>query len=198
MNWQRMKDRLAFPLLAFISPERAYRLGLTPLDDERILICLRYAQGRLLDVGCGSNQFVRRYGNGVGVDVYPWSGIDLLCDTAQLPFPDAIFDTVTMVASLNHISELKRSFVLAQVHRVLRPDGQLLVTMLDPIIGLITHRLREGVDPDQLERGIHHDENLGLWSSDVRGLLEEAGFQVDWRQRFVYGLNNLYRAIKVP
>ena len=198
MNWQRLKDRLAFPLLTVMSSERARSLGLTPVDDERLLACLRYARGRLLDVGCGKNLLVRRYGNGVGVDVHRWRGMDVLCDTGRLPFPDAVFDTVTMAACLNHIPGPQRKPVLAEVDRVLQPDGQLLVTMIDPIIGRITHRVREGTDPDQLERGIHQDEDLGLWSSEVRGLLEEAGFRVDWRKRFVFGLNNIYRATKAP
>lgn len=198
MSWQRMKDRLAFPLLIFMSSERARTLSLTPVDDERLLACLRYARGRLLDVGCGPNELVRRYGNGVGVDVHPWPGIDALCDTTRMPFADAAFDTVAILASLNHIRRPERLLVLAEVHRVLRPQGQVLVTMMDPIIGRITHRVREGTDPDQQERGIHHDEDLGLWSSEVRGLLEEAGFRVDWRKRFVFGLNNIYRATKAP
>lgn len=195
-RWQRLKDRLAFPLLAVMSSERARSLGLTPLDDERVLACLQRAQGRLLDIGCGPNELVRRYGNGVGVDVYPWPGIDVLCDTTRLPFRDAAFDTVALVASLNHIPRERRALVLAEAHRVLRPDGQLLVTMIDPVVGKITHWLRRGVDPDQRQRGIHRDENLGLWSSEVRRLLEMAGFALDWRRRFVLGLNNLYRAEK--
>jgi len=197
VTWQRLKDRLAFPFLAFMSPETARRWGLTPLDDERILACLRYARGRLLDIGCGRNEVVRRYGNGAGVDVYPWPGIDALCDTTRLPFADGTFDTLTMAASLNHVPREARPRVLAEARRVLRPGGQLLVTMIDPVIGRLTHRLREGVDPDQLERGIHHDEDLGLWSSDVRRLLTEAEFSVTWRKRFVFGLNNLYRAVKL-
>ena len=196
MTWQRVKDRLAFPMLALMSPETARRWGLTPLDDERTLACLRYARGRLLDIGCGPNEVVRRYGNGAGVDVHPWPGIDALCDTTRLPFADATFDTVTMAASLNHVPREARPRVLAEAHRVLQPDGQLLVTMIDPVIGKITHRLREGVDPDQLERGIHHDEDLGLWSSEVRRSLSDAGFRVTGRRRFVFGLNNIYRAVK--
>jgi SAM-dependent methyltransferase len=179
-----------------MSPDTARRWGLTPLDDERTLACIRYARGRLLDIGCGPNEVVRRYEYGVGVDVHRWPEIDLLCDTTQLPFRGGTFDTVTMAASLNHIPREARADVLAEAHRVLRPDGQLLVTMIDPVIGKVTHRLREGVDPDQLERGIHHDEDLGLWSSDVRELLANASFRVTWRRRFVFGLNNIYRAVK--
>src|SRR3972149_5856038 len=48
-------DRLAFPLLALLSSEGARRLGLTPIDDERVLACLPHCQGLLLDVGCGPN-----------------------------------------------------------------------------------------------------------------------------------------------
>jgi SAM-dependent methyltransferase len=193
---QLLKDRLAFPFLAFMSSERARSFGLTPLDDERIVACLQHARGRLLDIGCGPNELVRRHGNGVGVDVHRWGRPDLLCDTMRLPFREASFDTVTLVASLNHIPDPQRHGVLSEAKRVLRDDGQLLVTMIDPLIGKATHWLRRGVDPDQQDRGIHHDEDLGLWGSDVRRLLSEAGFAVTWQRRFVFGLNCLYRATK--
>lgn len=198
MNLQRLKDRLAFPLLTVISPERARGWGLTPLEDERLVICAEQARGRLLDIGCGPNELVRRYGRerGVGADVFPWRGLDALCDTTRLPFRDRSFDTVTLVACLNHIPQSQRAGVLAEARRVLRDDGQLLVTMIDRVIGRIAHRMREETDFDQQERGIHHDEDLGLWDSEVRQLLEAAGFRVDWRRRFVFGLNNLYRASK--
>ncbi len=35
-------------------------------------MAMKYANGKVLDIGCGANNFVRSYGNGVGVDVYPW------------------------------------------------------------------------------------------------------------------------------
>ena len=195
-RWQRLKDRLAFPLVAFMSTETAHRWGLTPLDDERLVFCLRYVRGRLLDIGCGPNELVRRYGNGVGVDVHPSPGIDVLCDTTRLPFRDATFDTATFVASLNHIPATQRHGVLTEVHRVLRADGQALITMMGPVMGTITHRVRAGVDPDQLGRGIHHDEDLGLSDGYLRRLLAETGFAVDWRRGFVFGINKLYRAVK--
>jgi ubiquinone/menaquinone biosynthesis C-methylase UbiE len=133
---------------------------------------------------------------GVGVDVYLWPGIDVLCDTRRLPFPDASFDTAALLAALNHVPRLDREAVLGEVHRVLRPAGRLLITMLDPGIGRITHRLRLKQDPDQRERGMHEDEDYGLWDSEVRRLLEGSGFRVERRRRFVFGLNNLYLAVK--
>jgi SAM-dependent methyltransferase len=190
-------DRAAFPLLIFLTTEQAQRLHLTPLDYERVEACLPYCKGLLLDVGCGPNELVRRHGCGVGVDVYPWPNIDVLCDTRRLPFPSASFDTAALLAVLNHIPRQDREAVLREVHRVLRPEGRLLVTMLDPLIGHATHRLRLKQDPDQHKRGMREDEDYGLWDSEVRRLLEGSGFQPERRRRFVFGLNNLYLATRV-
>ena len=189
-------DRAALPLLTFLTTEQARRLHLTPLDHERIEACLPYCTGPLLDVGCGFNELVRRHGDGVGVDVYPWPEIDILCDTRRLPFRDASFDTTALLAVLNHVPPQNREAVLKEVHRVLRPAGRLLVTMLDPITGRIIHRLRLRQDPDQHERGMLEEEDYGLWDSEVRRLLEESGFRVERRRRFVFGLNNLYVATR--
>jgi len=189
-------DRAAFPLLIFLTTEQARRLHLTPLDHERIEACLPYCTGPLLDVGCGFNELVRRHGDGVGVDVYPWPEIDILCDTRRLPFRDASFDTTALLAVLNHIPPQNREAVLKEVHRALRPAGRLLVTMLDPVTGRIIHRLRLRQDPDQHERGMLEEEDYGLWDSEVRRLLEESGFRVERRGRFVFGLNNLYVATR--
>ena len=189
-------DRAAFPLLAFLTTKQARRLHLTPLDHERVEACLPYCSGLILDVGCGPNELVRRHGRGVGVDVYPWPQIHILCDTRRLPFPDASFDTAALLAVLNHVPQRDREAVLNDIHRVLRPGGRLLVTMLDPVIGRITHRLRFRQDPDQHERGMLAEEDYGLWGSEVRVLLEESGFRVERRRRFVFGLNNLYVAAR--
>jgi len=191
-------DRAAFPLLVFLTTEQARRLHLTPLDQERVEACLPYCSGLILDVGCGPNDLVRRHGRGVGVDVYQWPEIDILCDTRLLPFSDASFDTAALLAVLNHIPPRDREAVLKEVHRVLRPAGRLLVTMLDPVIGRITHRLRFRQDPDQHERGMLAEEDYGLWDSEVRGLLEKSGFQMERRRRFVFGLNSLYVTTRAP
>jgi hypothetical protein len=63
-----------------------------------------HVRGRLLDVGCGANQLVRRYGDGLGVDVHPWANVDVLVsDCSTLELKSATYDTVTFVACLNHI-----------------------------------------------------------------------------------------------
>src|ERR671919_170551 len=101
------------------------------LAKRRVKAVLPHIKGRLLDVGCGSNRLVRHYADGVGVDVYPWPGADVIVnDTAALQWKSESFDTVTIVAALNHIPN--RVAVLNECRRVLKPGGRLIITMLTP------------------------------------------------------------------
>ena len=169
------------------------RLGLRSMRDERVRTALRFCRGRLLDVGCGEgNALVRAYsGPGVGVDVFLWPGIDLQCDTAKMPFADGSFETVAMLASLNHIPN--RREVLAECRRVLTPEGRLLVTMIGPHLGRLRHALAWW-DKDQKDRKAAEGELKGMSDSALRRVLTESGFVVKERVRFVCGLNNLYVA----
>lgn len=45
----------------------------------------------------------------------------------QLPFPDASFDVVTCTAAMHHIDPDTRGEAIAEMYRVLRPGGRLLV-----------------------------------------------------------------------
>ena len=196
-TWRKtLASRAAFPLLSLLSREQSARLGLVPIDDERVIMALTHAKGRVLDIGCGANNFVRSYGNGVGVDVMRWEGCDVqIEDAAKLPFPDGSFDTVTYLACLNHIPNREAS--VADASRVLRPGGRILVTMITPRLGTFIHWLRRKNDPDHFERHIEHaDELLGMSEALVRQILSDAGFERCTRKRFVMGFNSLYVAYK--
>lgn len=151
---RELRDFVFFPVRAAVLEDRVPMLGLTPLRQERIDACLPYVKGRLLDVGCGENLLVKAYqdGPGVGVDVFPWPGVNALCDSRRLPFKDASFDTAALIACLNHIPD--REIVLREVHRALVPGGRLLVTMIDPFVGYWAHKVTHvlGTDPDGCER----------------------------------------------
>ena len=59
-----------------------------------------------------------------------------------LPFPDRSFDFLTMGYALRHVEDLNRTF--AEYHRVLRPDGRLLILEISrpkTWLGLILSRL---------------------------------------------------------
>ena len=189
-------SRIAFPLLSLLSREQSLRIGLTPIDDERVIMALKYAKGRTLDIGCGANNFIRSYGNGVGVDVADWKGCDVVIkDAAQLPFKKGEFNTVSYLACLNHIPNREES--VKEAARVLTDDGQIIITMITPLMGKFIHWWRFRNDPDHQERHIDHDHELmGMSPSHIKSMLADAGFMSVKRKRFAFGLNNIFIATR--
>jgi SAM-dependent methyltransferase len=166
------------------------RFGWTTLEEERLEAVFPHVDGRLLDIGAGTNTLVKRYGNGVGVDVHDWGGGALVVqDSSKLPFGDGEFDTVTLIACLNHIPY--REAVLRESRRLLRPGGRLLITMIDPILGGIGHALW-WYSEDKHRGGMLPGEVGGMWTRDTVQLCSTAGFTLVQHERFVYGMNNLY------
>jgi SAM-dependent methyltransferase len=161
------------------------------LAKQRVKAVLPHIRGRLLDVGCGSNRLVRDYANGVGVDVYPWPGADVIVDdTAALQWKSESFDTVTIVAALNHIPN--RVAVLNECRRVLKPGGRLIITMLTPRTSRVWHWLRAPWDADQRDRGMQPGEVYGFTSAELLDLFGRAGFMLVSQHRFMFGLNGVY------
>ena len=144
------------------------------LARRRLKAVLPYVSGRLLDVGCGLNMLVRHYANGVGIDVYPWPGADVIVpDTATLQWESGSFDTITIIAALNHIPN--RAAVLNECRRVLRPGGRVVITMLTPRTSRIWHWLRAPWDSDQRDRGMQPGEVYGFTTQQLLDLFERAG-----------------------
>lgn len=192
--YKQFMSRLAFPLLSLLSREQSLRLGLTPIDDERVIMALKHTKGRVLDIGCGANNFVKSYGNGVGVDVAAWKGCDVVIeDAAKLPFKKGEFDTVSYLACLNHIPNRDES--VKEAARVLSNDGRIIITMITPLMGKFIHWWRFRNDPDHQERHIDHDHELmGMSPKHIERILRDAGFTTVRRKRFAYGLNSIYIA----
>src|SRR5262245_45100549 len=101
----RLWDFVGIPFrLVLFDQKWLPHLGWTTLEEERLEAVFPYVRGRLLDIGAGANTLVKRYGNGVGVDVHDWGGGALVVqDSSKLAFSDGEFDTVTLIACLNHI-----------------------------------------------------------------------------------------------
>lgn len=127
---------------------------------------------RVLDVGCGTGTLAiaakRRVGpQGAvrGVDAAAEmvarakrkavrEGIDVVFDIAPaqvLPFPDGAFDVVLCTLVMHHLPEDGRRQALAEMRRVLRPEGRLLVDIaegrgvwaaLNPVLLLHGHDAR--------------------------------------------------------
>lgn len=169
------------------------------LEGKRHTQVLREVKGKLLDVGCGANRLVRAYqkqgGEAVGVDVFNFGDADLVVEnTAELPFADRSYDTVSLVACLNHIPN--RIDVLKELHRILTDDGVLILTMIPPRLSRVWHRLIRKYDEDQTDRGMKAGEEWGFTTQQITAMLTETGFQLVKHRRFVFRLNNLYVARK--
>ncbi len=127
--------------------------------------------------------------------MHDWGDVDVVVeDTSDLPFPDGSFETVTIVAALNHIPN--RDDVLVEARRVLVDGGVLVVTMIPPNISRTWHRLRQRWDPDQQVRDHHHHEVWGIKQSDLKAMLTKAGFAVETETKFMLGINTMTIARK--
>ncbi|MGK6350747.1 class I SAM-dependent methyltransferase [Parapedobacter sp. DT-150] len=94
-----------------------------------------HMQGRLLDFGCGSKPYkslfnVTEY---IGTDIeisghdHHNEEIDVYYDGKTLPFDDNAFDSIFSSEVFEHIFNLPE--ILAELHRVLKPGGRMLVTL---------------------------------------------------------------------
>lgn len=177
------------PLRVLLPNRVVEKIGLTSLKQERMRAVFKKCKGRVIDIGCQYNELIKEYKNGIGIDIYPWPGADLVINPEKLPFPQKSFDTATFVASLNHIPN--RSDVIKEVNRILKDNGRIIITMLNPAIGWLCHKLA-WYDEDQNIRKMKPNEKYGLSKKEILEILEKNSFKLSKHKKFVYGLNNLY------
>lgn len=140
---------------------------------------------RVLDAGCGSGrpvlELVDRHHDPVGLDIST-SQIAMARervpaarfaqgDLATLPFEDDSFDAIVSFYAIIHVPKEEHETVLSEFHRVLRPGGELLVSM-----GAIEEW--EGHNDGWLDTDAAME-----WSyygpEKCREIVSEAGFEVD-------------------
>lgn len=129
---RRREAFLTTPLSVIINPVYIIRDGLFK-SISKIAPALK---GEILDFGCGSKPYESLFKNAnnyVGVDIevsghnHGDSKVDFYYDGKTLPFPDGHFDAVVCFEVLEHIFNIDE--VLAEMKRVLKPNGQLLVSI---------------------------------------------------------------------
>lgn len=147
---------------------------------------------RLLDLATGTGEFLRRLArrpaapaHAVGADrsaamlahasLLPPAWRLLRADAACLPFTESKFDIVTAAYLLHLLERHERAEVLAELRRVLRPGGRLLVVTVDaPRGGALGRALDPVFRIARRSKGIM----AGLRPLDPRSELENAGFAV--------------------
>ena len=201
---QHTWDFVGAPLRMAILPDHHNeKLHLTSLRAERMANVLPVLKGRVMDIGAGDNMLLKLYQEknlqnaaaqqSVGIDVEDWGGgCTIVANCKKLPFEDASFDTVSYIACINHIPE--RVEALAETMRVLKPDGQVVITMIGKVIGTIGHAI--WWYSEDKHRDVHHDELMGMDPAEIHALLKNAGFTNIRESGFVYGLNRLYVATR--
>ncbi|MGW2822972.1 class I SAM-dependent methyltransferase [Streptomyces sp. NPDC001443] len=99
----------------------------------------------------------------------------------ELPFADAEFDAVVANFVLNHVGRPRAA--LAELRRVVRPDGRIAVTIwaAPPAPGqtLIGRAIRAGgaVRPPHLPAGLAAEDDFPRDESGLRGLMDAAGLR---------------------
>jgi len=166
------------------------------LKKRRHKIVLAYIKGKLLDIGCGTNLFLKLYkGKTTGIDTNYWKNVDYVVkDSSKLNFKDKSFDTITIIAALNHIPN--RKAVLKECHRLLKDNGRVIITMIPPKIGKIWHFIRKPFDADQKMRKKKKGEVYGMTIKNIESLLSQTKFKIIKRKKFMFGINNLIISMK--
>ena len=133
----------------------------------RIAAVLPRIRGRLLDVGCGVNELVKRYGSGTGVQ-----------RLSEIPEQEK-FDTVTLMAVLNYVPDSDIKPLLEGCYKRLEKFGRFIVTCVSPF-------------GSSLVRMIWNKSPGGLREIEVKTLVENAGFKLVYSRPFMFGLNRVY------
>ncbi len=112
---------------------------------------------------------------------------------------------VTFIANINHVPRSKRDVELAEAFRCLKPGGNIVVTMGNPLAEVVAHRLvccydrllGTHYDVDS-ERGMTPEEAFYLKDPEIIERLTRAGFRRIAKKYFLtqWGLNHLFVAWK--
>jgi SAM-dependent methyltransferase len=187
-------ESLLLPVMV-CSPDKILEIaGLPSLRSARYGRTAQYVGRRHLDLGCGSNPLkaLRPDAQVIGVDVQvqrPKFDPTVVGVAERLPFAPDTFDSVSMVACLNHFGE--RDTVINEARRVLKPNGRIIVTMIGPLVGIVCHKWRFWYQ-DTLYRDVHPGEVDGMEREWVHALFTARQMPCVHEEGFLANLNRIF------
>lgn len=119
-----------------------------------------------LDIGCRD----RKRKGSIGIDIKRFDN-DLIADAHKLPFRDKTFRIIQLFEVFEHLHN--PLFALQEIHRVLKDDGKMLVTIpnVQYIKRIIRYIKREEISQDQ--------DHIFCWSlSEFRNFLRHGLFKI--------------------
>lgn len=170
---------------------RKYRIRMVKPTIEKYNNC------KLLDIGCGwEAKLLKSIENyidyGVGIDFKPPKLKTEKLETIEsflekeLPFENESFDVVTMLAVLEHLSCPED--ILKEIHRVLKKDGRLIITVpskiVKPILEFLAYNMHV-IDMLEIE-----DHKKYYNKKDIFEAAEISNFIVEKHKYFQLGCNN--------
>ncbi len=152
---------------------------------------------RVLDIGCHQGEFLLwlrgKIAPSVGFDplykeISSSEGHQFFARNFQegLPFEDNSFDAIILLATIEHIHE--KSVIARESARLLRVGGQVIITVPSPLVDKILDILLFL----RIVDGMSLEEHHGFLPDELPGIFIPEGFRLRKKQKFQFGLNNLY------
>lgn len=146
-------------------------------------------QGLGVEIGVGSGRFAAPLGVAIGIDPSfnmlrraRARGVVAVAGVAEaLPFADDTFDFMLMVTTICFVDDVRA--MLAEAHRVLKRQGDLIIGFIDRESSLGRHYLEQRVE------NVFYREATFYSAEQVASLLAESGFEAEgWVQTLTQSL----------
>lgn len=156
-----------------------------------------HPKAKILDLACGEGVLVeefRKQGRDIqGIDLNYQSEFVQRGNVCQLPFPDGSVDVILFLDALEHLAFVDQPKALAEIYRVLRPNGFLFISI--PNLAHLNSRVQFLLNGnlDRTDAELDHIGERPIWENEK--LLKEQKFSILKRSGITFTLPFIYRQV---